>query len=69
MPATRLPAAQRRLQLMQVGLAAFADRGFDGTSMEGIALRAGVSKPVVYEHFVNKEALYAVVVEGSSSCC
>ena len=62
-PATRLPAAQRRLQLMQVGLAAFADRGFDGTSMEEIALRAGVSKPVVYEHFVNKEALYAVVVE------
>lgn len=63
MTATRLPAAQRRAMLVDVARAAFADRGLEGTSMEEVALRAGVSKPVVYEHFVNKEALYAVVVE------
>ena len=40
-----------------------AERGFDGTSVEEVALRAGVSKPVVYEHFGGKEGLYAVVVD------
>ena len=37
--------------------------GFDGTAVEEIAARAGVSKPVVYEHFGGKEGLYAVVVD------
>ncbi len=41
----------------------FAERGFDGTSIEEIASQAGVSKPVVYEHFRSKEGLYAVVVD------
>ena len=38
-------------------------RGFDATSIEEIAARAKVSKPVVYEHFGGKEGLYAVVVD------
>ena len=42
---------------------AFAERGFDGTSVEEIAARAKVSKPVLYEHFGGKEGLYAVVVD------
>jgi AcrR family transcriptional regulator len=54
---------QRREQLLDVGRALFAERGFDGTSIEEIASRAGVSKPVVYEHFRSKEGLYAVVVD------
>lgn len=54
---------QRREQLLDVGRSLFAERGFDGTSIEEIALRAGVSKPVVYEHFGGKEGLYAVVVD------
>ena len=41
----------------------FADRGFEGTSVEEIAAHAQVSKPVVYEHFGGKEGLYAVVVD------
>ena len=41
----------------------FAEKGFDGTSIEEIAARAGVCKPVVYEHFGGKEGLYAVVVD------
>ena len=48
---TRMTGKQRREQLLDVGRALFAERGFDGTSIEEIASRAGVSKPVVYEHF------------------
>src|SRR6476661_3718063 len=41
----------------------FAQRGYDGTSMDDIAARAKVSKPILYEHFGGKEGLYAVVVD------
>jgi AcrR family transcriptional regulator len=54
---------ERREQLLDVGRSLLAAKGFDGTSIEEIAHRAGVSKPVVYEHFGGKEALYAVVVD------
>lgn len=54
---------QRREQLLDIGRSVFAERGYDGTSVEEIAERAGVSKPVVYEHFGGKEGLYAVVVD------
>jgi AcrR family transcriptional regulator len=59
----RLTAAARRAQLIEVGRAVFAKRGYDGTSVEEIAERAKVSKPIVYEHFGGKEGLYAVVVD------
>jgi AcrR family transcriptional regulator len=58
---------ERREQLVQVGRALFAEKGFDGTSIEEIAARAKVSKPVVYEHFGGKEGLYAVVVDRAMS--
>lgn len=54
---------ERREQLLDVGRSLFAERGLDGTSVEEIASAAGVSKPVVYEHFGGKEGLYAVVVD------
>jgi AcrR family transcriptional regulator len=54
---------QRREQLIDIGRRLFAERGFEGTSVEEIAAKAGVSKPVVYEHFGGKEGLYAVVVD------
>lgn len=60
---TRLPASERREQLVAVARTVFAERGYDGTSVEEVALRAGVTKPVVYEHFGGKEGLYAVVVD------
>ncbi|MBA3368561.1 MAG: TetR/AcrR family transcriptional regulator [Geodermatophilaceae bacterium] len=59
----RMTGAQRRQQLLDVGRALFAERGFEATSIEEIAARAKVSKPVVYEHFGGKEGLYAVVVD------
>jgi AcrR family transcriptional regulator len=54
---------ERREQLLDIGRTLFADKGFDGTSVEEIADKANVSKPVVYEHFGGKEGLYAVVVD------
>jgi AcrR family transcriptional regulator len=54
---------QRREQLLEIGRGLFAEKGFEGTSVEEIAATAGVSKPVVYEHFGGKEGLYAVVVD------
>ncbi|GHJ50372.1 TetR family transcriptional regulator [Catellatospora sp. TT07R-123] len=59
----RMSFSQRREQLISVGRQLFAERGFDATSIEEIASRAKVSKPVVYEHFGGKEGLYAVVVD------
>jgi AcrR family transcriptional regulator len=54
---------QRREQLIEVGRKLFAHKGFEGTTVEEIASKANVSKPVVYEHFGGKEGLYAVVVD------
>ncbi len=63
----RMTASQRREQLVDVGRKLFAEKGFDGASVEEIAHRAAVSKPVVYEHFGGKEGLYAVVVDREIS--
>jgi AcrR family transcriptional regulator len=59
----RLTAAARKAQLIDIGRAAFARRGYEATSVEEIAERAGVSKPIVYEHFGGKEGLYAAIVD------
>lgn len=59
----RLTSSERRAQLIDVGRAVFAQRGYEATSVEEVAERAGVSKPIVYEHFGGKEGLYAVVVD------
>lgn len=62
-PRKKLTAAARRAQLIEVGRSAFARRGYEATSVEEIAARAKVSKPIVYEHFGGKEGLYAVIVD------
>ncbi|MBF1735251.1 MAG: helix-turn-helix transcriptional regulator, partial [Trueperella pyogenes] len=59
----RMSAFARREQLVAVGRATFAAKGFDGTSVEEIATHAKISKPVIYEHFGGKEGLYAVIVD------
>ena len=63
MSRSRLTASERRAQLIEIGRVVFAKRGYEGTSMEEIADRAKVSKPIVYEHFGGKEGLYAVIVD------
>ena len=54
---------QRREQLVVVGRSLFAQKGYNATSVEEVAAKAGVSKPIVYEHFGGKEGLYAVIVD------
>jgi AcrR family transcriptional regulator len=63
----RMTASERRTQLVEVGKSVFAEFGYDGASVEEIAHRAKVSKPVVYEHFGGKEGLYAVVVDREAT--
>src|SRR5579875_3347576 len=62
-PRVRMTGRERREQLLDVARTLFAERGYEATSIEEIAARATVSKPVVYEHFGGKEGLYAVVVD------
>ena len=56
--APRLPAARRRKQLLDVALDVFADKGFHETSMNDVAEAAGVTKPVLYQHFRSKRELF-----------
>lgn len=58
----RVPRAVRSEQLLEVADRLFAERGFRGASMDELARRAGVSKPVIYDHFGSKEQLFAVCV-------
>ena len=58
-----MTGTQRREQLLDISRKPFAEKGFENTSVEEIAARAEVSKPVVYEHFGGKEGIYAVVVD------
>src|ERR1700742_1897251 len=58
-----MTSAERREQLITIARGLFAQKGYEATSVEAIANRAEVSKPVVYEHFGGKEGLYAVVVD------
>lgn len=62
-----MTGTERRHQLIDIARGLFAERGYEGTSIEEVAQRAGVSKPVVYEHFGGKEGLYAVVVDREMS--
>jgi AcrR family transcriptional regulator len=59
----RLTAPERRVQLMRVGLEAFARNGYHGTSMNDVADAAGVTKPVLYQHFESKRELYLALLD------
>jgi AcrR family transcriptional regulator len=59
----RMPAAVRRNQLLEVALERFAVKGYHETSMEEIADAAGVTKPVLYQHFHSKRKLYLELLD------
>ncbi len=59
----KLSASERRAQLIEIGRKVFAAKGFEAVSVEEIAERAKVSKPILYQHFGGKEGLYAVIVD------
>ncbi len=62
-PRRRLTAARRRRQLIDVALETFARTGFTATTMEDIATAAGVTKPLLYQHFASKRALYLELID------
>lgn len=59
----RLPRAQRRAQLLGAALTVFVDKGYHNAAMEDIAEEAGVSKPVLYQHFPGKLDLYLALLD------
>nr|WP_281496768.1 TetR/AcrR family transcriptional regulator [Ornithinimicrobium sp. F0845] len=65
-PSARLPRAARREQLLTTAQEAFVESGYHATSMDEIAERAGVSKPVLYQHFDGKLELYLGLLETQS---
>ena len=66
-PSSRLPAPRRRRQLLDVAVSVFAEKGFRGTSMDEVAEAAGVTKPVLYQHFSSKRQLYLELLEEVGS--
>src|ERR1700731_1894785 len=63
-PTRRLTAERRRQQLLSVALELFAQRGSRPTTMDDIAEAAGVTKPLLYQHFSSKRALYLELVDS-----
>lgn len=59
----RLSAASRRRQLLDVALLTFARTGLDATTMDDIAREAGVTKPLLYQHFKSKRALFLELLD------
>lgn len=55
---SRMSAADRRRQVLDVGLEVFARHGYHETSMSALAAEAGVTKPVLYQHFASKHDLF-----------
>jgi AcrR family transcriptional regulator len=64
---SRLPRSARRLQLLRAAQDVFVAQGFHAAAMDDIADRAGVSKPVLYQHFPGKRELYLALLEEQVS--
>lgn len=67
MATRRLSAEARRAQLLSVAREVFAEDGYPGAAMEKIAQRAGVTKPVLYQHFEGKKELYLALLDSDMS--
>lgn len=60
---SRLPAAQRKAQLLEASARVFASRGYSGTTTAELAKEAGVSEPIIYRHFASKKELFIALVK------
>jgi AcrR family transcriptional regulator len=60
---TRLPAAERRLALIETAIRVFSDGSYRGTTTAEIAREAGISEPILYRHFASKRDLYLAAVD------
>lgn len=66
-PKGRLPAIERRHQLLTTARIVLADHGYHGTTMADIATEADVTKPVLYQHFASKHDLYRAVLASAAN--
>jgi TetR/AcrR family transcriptional regulator len=62
-PAGRMCADERRLQIAEVAMRLFSERGFRGTTTKEIAQAAGVSEAIIFRHFATKEELYTAIID------
>lgn len=60
----RLSAEERRARIIKAAISAFARDGYDGTKMDSIAACAEITKPVLYDHFPSKQALFLAVLQS-----
>jgi AcrR family transcriptional regulator len=63
----RLRSNERREQLLSVAATLFAESGYEATTMDQVALAAGVTKPLLYQHFESKHALYEEIVTTAAT--
>jgi AcrR family transcriptional regulator len=63
MPRRRLAQPERRRVILDAAMREFADLGYERTSMRAIARRAGVTTPVLYDHFPSKRALHIALLD------
>jgi AcrR family transcriptional regulator len=63
-PRKRLTLEQRRSRILAAATRIFAHKGYDGASMSGIATAAGITKPVLYDHFASKDELFETLLRS-----
>ncbi len=63
----RLPAAERRQQLLDTAATLFAQRGYAGTTTSELAKAAGVTEPIIYRHFKSKKDLFIALIDETGA--
>jgi AcrR family transcriptional regulator len=63
----RLKSEERREQLLDVASHLFSEGGYEGTTMDNVAKAAGVTKPLLYQHFESKHALYEEIITTAAT--
>ncbi|HYA16895.1 MAG TPA: TetR/AcrR family transcriptional regulator [Bryobacteraceae bacterium] len=62
-PPSRMPAEERRKQLIEVAIDLFSKKGFGGTTTREIAAAAGVTEAIIFRHFATKQDLYTAILD------
>jgi AcrR family transcriptional regulator len=62
----RMRAPERKAQILSVARKVFGRLGFHNTSLDDVAKEAGVTKPILYDHFTSKEALYLSLLDADA---
>src|SRR2546421_12444608 len=65
---SRMPAGDRRTQLLEIALNIFSRKGFNGATTKEIAAAAGVTEAIIFRHFPTKQALYQAVLDSQIGC-